>query len=86
MNLTAGQIAEIEAKVAANCQPVRVTVAGAGYDVPYRIAQDIRAGRRTTNYISPGRGRKAVSQSRAALAAALNVDLLTARLIASQVR
>jgi len=86
MNLTTGQIAEIQARAAANCNPVPVTVAGTGYEVPYRIARDIRAARRTANYIGRGQGMRAASRTRTDLAAALNVDATTAWLIASQVR
>ena len=86
MKLTAGQIADIEARALSNCQPVTVTVAGTSYTVPYRIAQEIRSGRRTRDYISRGSGMKAVARSRAQLAAELQVDILVAREIAHKVR
>jgi hypothetical protein len=86
MNLTASQIASIEAKVAANTQPTPVVLDGKTYSVPYRFAANLKAARRTGNLIgNRGKGLQAAGQLHDQMAEAMGITATTARRIASKI-
>jgi hypothetical protein len=87
MNLTASQIAEITAKVAANTQPTKVTLDGTSYPVPYRFVAGIKASRRAGRIDgSRGQAMRTLAELHRGLADALSITRTDARRIAQRIR
>lgn len=86
-NLTATEIARIEALVSANTQPVTVVLDRKTYSVPYRFVAGIRASRRTGRIIGgQGTARRDFTRAMVEMAKEMGTDPTTARRIAREVR